>query len=66
MAYVTSYTELENLITKLDFNHSLESDHAICYKIRIRLLSQVYHFNLLICYPYLLLFHPLMLVTLLR
>ena len=31
---------------------SLFSEFTLCYKIRNRLLGQVYHFSLLICYPY--------------
>ena len=31
---------------------SLFREFTLSYKIRIRLLGQVYHFSLLICYPY--------------
>ena len=31
---------------------SLFREFTLCYKIRIRLLGQVYHFDLLICHPY--------------
>ena len=31
---------------------SLFREFTLTYKIRIRLLSRVYHFSLLICYPY--------------
>ena len=31
---------------------SLFREFTVSYKIRIRLLGQVYHFSLLICYPY--------------
>ena len=31
---------------------SLFREFTLCYKIRNRFLSRVYHFSLLICYPY--------------
>ena len=49
-----------------DFNQSLFRKFTLSYKIRIRLLGQVYHLSFLICYPYSLLFHALMLATLLE
>ena len=50
----------------LDLNHSLTSLlYFTILHISIRLLRRVYHFSLLICYPYSLLFHALMLIALL-
>ena len=50
---------------RLDFNHPL-GNLPLFYTIRIRLLGQVYHFSLLLCYPYSFLFHALRLVILLE
>ena len=44
-----------------DFNHSLGCVYPTLYIIR--LLGRVYHFSLLICYPYSFYFHALMLVA---
>ena len=44
-----------------DFNHSLGCVYPTLYTIR--LLGRVYHFSLLICYPYSFYFHALMMVA---